>query len=56
MAKCPNCGGTIGVQTKRAVGASIVRYIGCKEFCGCKSINRKLTTLAKDEQPRFVLR
>jgi hypothetical protein len=55
MSKCPNCGGTVGVTTKRLVGSSVVRYIGCKKFCGCKEVRRKLTTLAKNEFPRFVL-
>lgn len=56
MAKCPKCGATVGVQTKRVVGESVIRYIGCKEFCGCKEVNRKLTTTVKGDPQRFVLR
>lgn len=42
MSKCPNCGGKIGVTTSRIVGNSRERFIGCREFCGCKEINRKV--------------
>jgi len=51
MSKCPNCGGKIGVQTSRVVGNSRERFIGCKEFCGCKSINRK-EVVKLSEAPR----
>lgn len=42
MANCPNCGGKIGVTTSRIVGKSRERFIGCKEFCGCKDVARKV--------------
>ena len=42
--RCPKCNGKIGVTTSRIEGSSRVRYIGCKGFCGCKEVRRKLST------------
>lgn len=53
MANCPNCGGKIGVTTSRIEGASRVRYIGCKKFCGCKTANKKQSVPLSSAPPRF---
>lgn len=56
MKRCPNCNGKIGVTTSRIEGSSRVRYIGCKDFCGCKSVNRKLSVPLSAAPPRFSYR
>ena len=53
---CPNCGGKIGVTTSKIEGGSRVRYIGCKKFCGCKSVNRKVTAPLAEAPRRFSVR
>lgn len=53
MAQCPNCGGKIGVNTSRVVGDSRERFIGCKNRCGCKSINRKVVVSLTEAPRRF---
>lgn len=50
---CPNCGGKIGVTTSKIEGGSRVRYIGCKDFCGCKSVNRKVIAPLAAAPPRY---
>lgn len=53
MANCPQCGGKIGVTTSRIVGESRERFIGCKEFCGCREVARKVVVPLSQAPKRY---